>query len=174
MSSTLPAAATRGRRRRFAIVALAGLVLLGGLVRAFMAEPFAIPSESMEPTLRPGDQVLVDKLSYRRAEPRRGDLAAFSAPDTGQVSLKRIVGLPGDRIEIQDGVLAVNGRRMRERYVDYAQVDSVYFGPIIVPPRRVFFLGDNRADSRDSRDFGPVAERSLIGRVLVRFWPPRG
>jgi signal peptidase I len=155
------------RRVGFVLAGIAGLVL----VRAFAAEPFAIPSQSMEPTLRPGDQVVVEKLSYRLGAPHRGELAAFSIPGGGSVGLKRIVGLAGDRVAIEDGVLVVNGRRPREPYVDHARVDSVYFGPVVVPPGRVFLLGDNRGDSRDSRQYGAVAERALIGRVLVRVWP---
>jgi signal peptidase I len=161
----------RGRRRRRWVSAGAVLLLLVA-ARTWVAEPFAIPSASMEPTLRRGDQILVDKLAYRRTAPRRGDLALFTAGGTRTVLLKRIVALPGDRVAIEDGVLAVNGRLRRERYVDYSRVDSVYFGPVVVPEGRVFVLGDNRGDSRDSRDFGAVPEQRLIGRVLLRIWPP--
>ena len=156
----------RGRR-----APLLGLVVLLALTWAFVAEPFRIPSESMEPTLRPGDQVLLDKLSYRLGSPHRDDLAVFRSPDDGEIALKRIVGLPGDRIGIEDGVLKVNGHLKRETYVDYRFTDSVYFGPVTVPPGHVFVMGDNRSNSRDSRDYGPVAEKDLMGRVLVRFWP---
>jgi signal peptidase I len=140
-------------------------------VREYVAEPFAIPSESMAPTLRPGDHVLVEKLSYRFGPPRRGDLVVFKAPDGGALAVKRIVGLAGDRVAIVDGVLAVNGRLQRETYVDQRRVDSVYFGPVVVPSGDVFVMGDNRADSHDSRDYGAVPRRSLIGRVLTTLWP---
>lgn len=160
------------RGRGLVVAALVVALLLG--VRAFVAEPFAIPSASMEPTLRPGDQVLVDKLAYRRGEPRRGDLAAFDAPDrSGDVVLKRIVAVPGDSVAIEDGILFINRRPRREPYVDYSRVDSVYFGPVTVPRDGVFVLGDNRAASQDSRDYGPVPQRSLIGRVRARLWPPK-
>jgi signal peptidase I len=160
-------------RARWRWVLAAGVLVLLAATRMWVAEPFSIPSASMEPTLRPGDQVLVDKLAYRRTAPRRGDLALFTTGGDRTVLLKRIVALPGDRVAIEDGVLAINGRLRLERYVDYPRVDSVYFGPVIVPAGRVFVLGDNRADSRDSRAYGAVPERRLIGRVLVRFWPPR-
>ena len=153
------------------LAAVALLVLLVLPVRAYVAEPFAIPSESMAPTLRPGDHVLVEKLSYRFGSPRRGDLVVFKAPDGGSLAVKRIVGLAGDRVAIEDGVLAVNGHHEKEAYVDQSQVDSVYFGPVVVPRGDVFVLGDNRADSHDSRDYGAVPRRSLIGRVLVTLWP---
>jgi signal peptidase I len=160
------------RRSRTSLAA--GVALLVVLVipgRAYVAEPFAIASESMEPTLRPGDHVLVEKLSYRFGSPRRGDLVVFRTPDRSSLAVKRIVGLAGDRVAIEDGVLAINGHLQREPYVDQSRVDSVYFGPVVVPPGDVFVMGDNRADSHDSRDYGAVPQRSLIGRVLTRLWP---
>jgi signal peptidase I len=165
--------ATGVRRSRAGLLA-AGvllLVLAAVLVRAYVAEPFAIPSESMAPTLRPGDHVLVEKLSSRFGSPRRGDLVVFRAPDGGSLAVKRVVGLAGDHVAIEDGVLAVNGRLQREPYVDHSSVDSVYFGPVVVPRGDVFVMGDNRADSHDSRDYGAVPRRSLIGRVLITLWP---
>jgi signal peptidase I len=168
-----PAPPASRRRSRPLVAAAAAAVVLVALV-AFVAEPFAVPSESMEPTLRRGDHVLVDKLAYRLRSPRRGELAVFRAPDTGAVSLKRVVAVAGDRVAIEDGVLVVGGRPPREPYVDHRRIDSVYFGPVVVPPSGVFVLGDNRGDSHDSRDFGAVPARALIGRVLARVWPPRG
>jgi signal peptidase I len=153
------------------VVLAVALVLCAVLARAFVAEPFAIPSESMEPTLRPGDHVLVDKLAFRFGHVHRGDLVVFTAPDGGGVELKRVVGLGGDRVAIEDGVLSIDGRLERESFVDYPSVDSVYFGPVDVPRGSVFLIGDNRADSHDSRDYGAVPEGDVIGRVLVRVWP---
>jgi signal peptidase I len=161
----------RSHRSRAWWLAGALLLLLAVPVRAYVAEPFAIRSESMAPTLQPGDHVLVEKLSYRFGSPRRGDLVVFRSPDGGSPAVKRIVGLAGDRVAIEDGVLAVNGHRQRESYVDQRQVDSVYYGPVVVPRGDVFVIGDNRADSHDSRDYGAVPRRSLIGRVLVTLWP---
>jgi signal peptidase I len=170
-----PAAGADALQRRWpkgGLLAVAGLlIVIAWPVRAFVAEPFAIPSESMAPTLRPGDHVLVDKLSYRLGDPTRGDLVVFRAPGDGAIAVKRIVGLAGDRVGIADGVLAVNGHLQRESFVDYPHMDSVYFGPVVVPAGDVFVLGDNRADSRDSRDYGAVPRRSLIGRVLTTLWP---
>ncbi len=140
-------------------------------VRVFLLEPFRTDGVSMVPTLRSGDQVLVDKRAYRDALPRRRDLVVFHAPD-GAVTLKRAIGLPGDTVSIEDGVLIVNGRRQVEPYANPDAIDSVYFGPVRVRPGAVFFLGDNRLDSRDSRDFGAVARRALIGRVRGLIWPP--
>jgi signal peptidase I len=148
------------------------VVLLLVLARAVLAEPFRIDSGSMLPALRAGDEVLVDKRAYRGRLPRRGELVVFHAPRTGAVTLKRAIGLPGDTVAIEDGVLVVNGRREREPYTDPDAIDSVYFGPVRVRAGSVFVLGDNRADSIDSRDFGAVARNALMGRVLVRLWPP--
>lgn len=148
------------------------VVLLLVLARAFLVEPFRISSASMLPTLRSGDQVLVDKRAYSDALPRRGELVVFHAPRGGEVTLKRAVGLPGDTVGIEDGVLVVNGRRQVEPYADPEAIDSVFFGPVRVRADSVFVLGDNRADSVDSRDFGSVPGDDLIGRVGVRLWPP--
>ncbi len=142
------------------------------MTRLFFFEPFQTDGVSMAPTLRSGDQVLVDKRAYRDALPERGDLVVFHAPRTGDVTLKRAIGLPGDSVGIEDGDLVVNGRRRREPYTDPDAIDSVYFGPVRVRPGTVFFLGDNRLDSRDSREFGAVAQRDLIGRVRGLIWPP--
>lgn len=163
-------AADPARRRRGRLL-LAAFVVLLALTWALVAEPFRIPSESMEPTLRPGDQVLLDKLAYRLGSAHRDDLAVFHSPEGGEISLKRIVGLPGDRIGIEDGVLSVNGHLEREAYVNYRLTDSVYFGPVTVPPGHVFVMGDNRSNSRDSREYGAVSEKALMGRVLLRLWP---
>jgi signal peptidase I len=151
------------------VVGLALIVALV-LVRTFVAEPFRIPSQSMEPTLAPGDQALVDKLSGH--SPHRGELVAFHAPRGGDVLLKRVVAVGGDTVGLEDGVLVVDGRHIRESFVDYPSVDSVYFGPVRVRPGTVFVMGDNRANSEDSREFGAVPTDRIIGRAVARIWPP--
>jgi signal peptidase I len=169
-------AATRGgrRRRRPTPWTLAlGTVALLLAVKAFAMEPMRIASDSMAPTLVAGEQVLIDKLRYRSAAPRPGELAAFEAAGSGEVMLKRIVAVGGDSVAIEDGALVVDGSRRTEPYVDSDQVDSVYFGPVTVPSDTVFVLGDNRANSIDSRDFGAVPVDRLIGPVVTRMWPPR-
>jgi signal peptidase I len=160
--------------RRRALWALAAILVAGLLVvRLVVLEPFRIPSESMAPTLVAGDQVLVDKRAYRGHVPRRGDLAVFHAPRTGEILLKRVVAVGGDLVGIEDGVLVVDGRRPPEPYVaDPDAIDSVYFGPVRVRPGTVFVLGDNRGNSEDSREFGAVPTGRLIGRVRARIWPP--
>jgi signal peptidase I len=167
------APAARSRLRRDLPMGLAVLVVaLLVLARTFVAEPMKIPSDSMAPTLRPGDQVLVDKLAYRGGDlPSRGDLAVFHDPRSGEILLKRVVAVAGDTVGIEDGSLVVNGRRPFEPYADQKSIDSVYFGPVNVGTGRFFVLGDNRANSVDSRSFGSVPADRLVGRVLTRFWP---
>ena len=151
------------------LLALAlGFALLA-LVRACAVEPFAVVSSSMAPTVDDGDHVLVNKLSGAL---RPGDLVIFEAPPSGKVMLKRVVALAGQVVEIKDGVLHIDGRPAPEPYVDPRTVDSVYFGPLRVPQRTVFVLGDLRAESLDSRTFGPVPASAIIGRVEARVWPP--
>lgn len=164
-----------GRRFRVdPLLALLGAVLLLlGVVRPFVAEPFFVPTESMSPTLRPGDHVLAWKPAYRFGAPKRGDLAVLADPAGGDdVLIKRVVGLGGDKVETQDGVLYVNDVARPEAYVDYAMVQSIYFGPVTVPAGHVFVMGDDRSNSRDSRDFGAVPENALEGKVIARMWPP--
>jgi signal peptidase I len=160
---------THERRGNALLVVGAVLLLTLVVLRIFVAEPFRIPSESMVPTLKPGDQALVNKLA---GEPHRGDLIAFHAPRTGEILLKRVVATGGQRVGIEDGVLVVDGRRQHEPYTDPDAIDSVYFGPVTVPRGAVFVMGDNRANSEDSREFGPVAQDRVIGRAAAIVWPP--
>jgi signal peptidase I len=92
-------------------------------------------------------------------------------PRTGELIVKRVVATAGDSVGIENGLLIVNGRTVAENYVDNHDMDGFYFGPDTVPPGQVFLLGDNRAESVDSRAFGPVAVGSIEGRVLMRIWP---
>ena len=169
----VPATRARLRDRRGARAALIGLAVVAvvvlALARVLVAEPFRVPSASMEPTLRPGDSVLVDKLA--RA-PHRGQLVAFHLPGSSEVLLKRVVGMTGDTVAIEDGALYVDGRRRHEAYANPKAIDSVYFGPVRVRAGTVFALGDNRADSLDSRAFGAVPRSRILGRVVARIWPP--
>lgn len=143
-------------------------------VRLLVLEPTSIASQSMEPTLHRGDHVLVDKLSARLGrDPQRGDLVTFTSPVDAKRTLKRVVGVAGDRVRIGDGVLIVNDLVVPEPYVDQASIDALYWGTITVPARHIVVLGDRRAGSIDSRRYGPVPITALVGRVVVGLWPPR-
>lgn len=168
--------ALRSAGARPAAAAFITLVLLAlaGLTVVFVAEPVRIPSDSMAPTLRAGDHVLVDKIGLRNRSPARGDLVVFDSPAGDGLLVKRVAGVGGDQVGIEDGVLVVNGSPVAEPYLDQGRVDGLYFGPVTVPAGRLFVLGDNRADSVDSRTLGPVAVHDVVGRVLIRLWPVGG
>jgi signal peptidase I len=168
----VPTAGASARRRGPSATTI-GIALFALLIalRVFVAEPFKIPSESMSPTLKPGDQALVEKVAGKRS-PHRGDLIAFHQPRTGEVLLKRVVAVGGDTVGLDDGVLVVNRRLVREPYANQKSQDGVYFGPVRVPAGTVFVMGDNRGVSEDSRDFGAVPADDIIGRAVARLWPP--
>jgi signal peptidase I len=160
-------------RRSLRLLPLAG-VALALVVLYQVVEPVRVPSESMSPTLVPGDHVLVDKLAYSDAQPRRRELVVAHDPTGGGLLLKRVVAVGGDEVGVEDGVLVVNGVPVEETFYDRKTVDGVYFGPLRVPDGRVFLLGDNRGNSVDSREFGAVPVSSLVGRVNLRLWPDPG
>jgi signal peptidase I len=176
---------TRGERHRrrapkkgggvieFLVILLVSFALVFGFVRPFVVEAFYIPSESMTPTLRVGDRVLVNKFIYRFKEPERGDIVVFESVEGGGEDLiKRVVGVPGDEISVRGGRLLVNGEPQRERYVNKKFPDTSSSAPTTVPQDHVFVMGDNRANSRDSRYFGTVPEKKIEGEAFLRFWPP--
>ncbi len=145
------------------------VVLLLGLV----GHPVRVRSQSMEPTLRPGDHLLVRTWGVGSARPARGQLVVLRGPD-GADLVKRVAGLPGDEVGIADGLLVVDGVEVPEPYLDQPSVDGTWFGPVVVPPGEVFVLGDHRADSIDSRRFGTVPWAAITGIVVSRLWPVGG
>jgi signal peptidase I len=191
-------------------VLLAVALVLTFLVKTYVAQAFFIPSGSMEPQLHVGDRVVVSRVAYDLHEPRRGDIIVFDSPveapppsrgfpwnlvdelkETVALSrppetelIKRVVGLPGETVELHDAEVLVDGRRLQEPYLD----DGVGSAPPLVPiPRcdgepsvdrctvpegHVFVLGDNRGNSADSRVIGPVPIDSIVGRAIARVWPP--
>jgi signal peptidase I len=134
-------------------------------------QPMRVDSDSMRPALAAGDLVLVERSA---GAVRRGDVVAARSPVTGGLLVKRVVGTAGDRVAIEDGVLVVDGERVCEAGVDPDRLDGVFFGPVTVPDGAVFLLGDARANSVDSRAFGPVAAGDVVGTVRVRVWPAPG
>ena len=140
-------------------------------VLTFVLQPLRVESNSMAPTYRDGDLLVVDGLSVGVPGPARHDVVIVTSPLTGQLLVKRVAAVAGDQVGIADGVLVVNGTPVPERYVDQNLMDSVYFGPVTVPQGAVFVLGDNRSSSIDSRDFGPVPVADVRGRVLAKVSP---
>lgn len=126
---------------------------------------------SMEPHIQSGEYVLINTFAYRFAAPRRGEIVAFRHEgDTREVFIKRVVGLPGERVRIAAGRVYVDGRPLDEPYL--RETDARSYPEVTVPAHSVYVLGDNRANSEDSRVFGPVDDTRLIGRAIAGVWPP--
>ncbi len=184
------------------VVTIAGAIAIVLLVKAFIVNPYRIPSSSMEPTLHcsqpaPGcetgsfgpidlsDRVLANRFLYRLREPRRGEIVVFETPPAAQAKcgaggtfVKRLIGLPGDTVEVRlrqgDGYVYINGRPLKEPYIEEARRGAVgAFGPAKVKPGNYFMMGDNRAQSCDSRMWGTVPRANLIGKVFATYWPPK-
>ncbi len=172
--------------------------VLALLIKSLLVQAFYIPSGSMEPTLLPGDRVLVNKVVYHFHEPRRGDIVVFENPNPGaephrnwisgflhwlgsgmgfarpadEDFIKRVIGLPRETIELRDGNLYVNGRLVRQPYLRGPK-DTRPYGPITVPPGKLLVLGDNRLNSNDSRfGLGFVPIDKVVGKAFVKIWPP--
>jgi signal peptidase I len=153
-------------------------LVLALILRTFVVQAFWIPSGSMVPTLLPGDRVLVAKFWYWFQEPKRGQIMVFKYPvDPQRDFVKRIVGLPGDVIEVRDGVVIVNGTSLSEPYVRnrdmFTLTESTVFPkiPFTVPKDSFFVMGDNRPNSQDSRFWGFVPKQNVRGPAFVRYWP---
>jgi signal peptidase I len=182
-----------------AILAITAIVI-AVLLRAFVAQAFRIPSSSMEPQLQVGDRVVVSRLAYDLHEPRRGDIVVFDCPpgagcleegDRGlparaldtvlealllrqpgvEEFIKRVVALPGETVEGREGRVWIDGAPLVEPYLEEGTVTGD-FPPVTVGEGRVWVMGDNRANSSDSRFFGQVEVETIVGRAFVRVWPP--
>ena len=181
--------------REIGVLVVTALVI-AVVIKTFVAQAFYIPSGSMLPQLKINDRVVVSKVSYRLHEPRRGDIVVFDAPgDEGDPDsalpvrfvrtivqsiglaapstdeyIKRVVALPGERVEAHDGRVFVDGLELIEPYLP-AGTSTSEFAAVVVPPETLWVLGDNRASSADSRIFGPVPQSTVVGRAFVRVWP---
>lgn len=167
---------------------IVGAVLIALVVRTFVFQTFWIPSASMADTLAVDDRVLVNKLSYRFGDVKRGDVVVFKRPpnETGSIDdlIKRVVALPGERVSIRDGSVFVDDQRLDEPYTDGLPTEPrVGCGAgdtsgidtragLEIPEGHVLVLGDNRVDSSDGRCFGPIDEDLIVGRAFVVIWPP--
>ena len=191
----------RTKRAVVETVLLVGLaVIIAIVLRAFVAQAFRIPSASMEPQLLIGDRVVVSRMAYRVHDPRRGDVIVFDCPpaagcdekkhdvlpvraakalgeallirqpDTEEF-IKRVIGLPGDVVEGHDGFVFVNGSVLLEPYLPKGTITSD-FGPITVQKGKLWVMGDNRGNSADSRVFGQILQSTIVGRAILRVWPP--
>ncbi|MFY9780447.1 MAG: signal peptidase I [Candidatus Baltobacteraceae bacterium] len=148
------------------------LALLLAILLAVMGlRPGQVSGLSMEPRIDSDEYVLINALAYRFGVPARGEIVAFrherAAPT---VYLKRVIGIPGDRVAIVRGIVSVNGAVLDEPYVRFR--DERSFAPVVVPPEAYYVLGDNRANSDDSRRWGFVRAPEIVGRAVMGFWPP--
>jgi signal peptidase I len=180
------------------ILTIVGAVAIVLAIKAWVVNPYRIPTPSMEPTLhcarsvaepscrgRFSDRVLANRFIYHFRDPHRGDIVVFRAPPKaktacssgeGDVFVKRIVGMPGDIVSERQGWIYINGKRLEEPYlkpsVHVEDRGSDFHGPITVPKGEYEMMGDNRNESCDSRTWGPVPRKSLIGKVFMTYWPP--
>jgi len=154
-------------------IVLSGVLAFG--IRTFVAEARYIPSGSMLPTLQIDDRLIIDKISYNFHNPVRGDIVVFSPTDTlkkqnfKDAFIKRLIGLPGDKVEVKGERVYVNDQPIQEIYLD--EKPNYNFGPVTVPPNQYLVLGDNRNNSYDSHYWGFVPRDRIIGKAVVRFWP---
>jgi signal peptidase I len=138
----------------------------------FVAQAFRVQGTSMLPLLEDGERIVVNKFIYRFHPIERGDVVVFWYPRDPSVSfIKRVVGLPGDTVEIRNGLLSVNGQKVREEYLADRFRDNDTFPPTEVVKGYYFVLGDHRNSSNDSRSWGEVPEKYIYGRAVFRFWP---
>jgi signal peptidase I len=166
------------------LVVIAATVALTLVIKTYLVEAFVIPSGSMEPTLEIGNRVLVEKVGYTL---HRGDMIVFDKPardtEPGTPHLvKRIIGLPGDVVSAKDGYYYIDGKQLRESWLPKVDQGSTCgpptappncapFGPLTVPAGDYFVSGDNRTDSYDSRYFGPISGKLIVGKVFFKIWP---
>ena len=163
----------RGVAKTRTVVSLSvQLVLLALIAMAFFMRTSPVDGLSMEPRVHAGELVLINTLAYRIGPIRRGDVIAFrhDAPNP-ETYIKRVVGLPGEHVEVHQGVVLVNGRALDEPYVQFRDKRSV--PATIVPSGTYYVLGDNRSDSDDSRNWGVLRAADVAGKACVGIWPPR-
>jgi len=149
-------------------------VIIALFINLLLAQATRVYGQSMEPNLHTNQRLVVEKVSYNRwwpiRGPQRGDVVVFRVNPNADLLIKRVIGLPGDRVEIHDGQVLINGQVLDEPYLTQPTFGD--YGPIDVPPLHIFVLGDNRGFSNDSRAFGPLPLDSVIGRAWFSYWPP--
>ena len=165
------------------IKALVVAVVLAGIIRYFLFAPIVVDGLSMFPTLNDQDRMIVNKFSYSIGEPERFDIIVFHAPENKDY-IKRVIGLPGDKIEYKDDVLYVNGEAVKEPYLEQLKNEPTLDGSLTepftlmekigqetVPDGELFVMGDNRRYSKDSRHIGTVPMEEVLGKTRIIYWP---
>jgi signal peptidase I len=143
------------------------------MIVVFLYQPVKVEGTSMLPELRDQERIFVNKFVYRIDEIHRKDIVVFWYPkDPSKSYIKRIIGMPGDTVEIKDGVVFLNNKRLKEPYIDPKFIDrSRSYPPVEVEPGHYYVLGDHRNQSNDSRNWGLVPERYIYGKAVFRYWP---
>lgn len=147
------------------------------LVRSYVAEARFIPSESMLPTLKIGDRLIIDKISFEIKginDIQRGDIVVFHPPAVVKTKddiplIKRVIGLPGETVSIKNGTVFINGESINEPYI--LEKPLTDFKPYVIPDNMIFLMGDNRNNSNDSRYWGPLPVQNIIGKAEFRYYP---
>lgn len=146
-------------------------VVLAVIIRVFLFQFFVIPSGSMEPTLTEGDMIAANKIVYRFSEPKRGDIIVFKYPlNPDRDFVKRLIGLPGEKLLIKDSTLYINDKVIAEPYLPKGLSYQDY-GPVTVPKDKYFMMGDNRNNSLDSRSWREMPKENIVGKAALIYWP---
>ncbi len=144
-------------------------LIIAFLVTHFLGERTVVFGQSMEPNLYPNQQLIIDKLSYRFHGPKRGDIIVINVNSSDIPYIKRVIGLPGEALEVRNNRVFINGGVLSESYI--SEVTQGDFGPVKIPDDHVFVMGDNRRSSRDSRSVGTIPIDDIIARAWFRIWP---
>jgi signal peptidase I len=144
-------------------------LVIAFLVTHFLGERTIVFGQSMEPNLYPNQQLIIDKLSYRFHEPKRGDIVVINVDNSDIPYIKRVVGLPGEVLEVRNNRVYIDGKTLSETYI--TEVTQGDFGPITIPDGHIFVMGDNRRYSRDSRTIGTIPMDDIIAKAWFRVWP---
>jgi len=145
-------------------------VVIALVINLFLAQATQVLGQSMEPSLHSSQRVVVEKVTYRFVHgPRRGDIIVIDMPNQQDMLIKRVIGLPGETIEMRSGTVYIEGRAIEEDWS--IRPGGGNYGPFTIPPLNVFVMGDNRGASNDSRNFGPVHVDDVVGRAWFSYWP---
>jgi signal peptidase I len=147
-------------------------VLIALVINLFLAQATVVQGQSMEPNLHNEERLIVEKVTYQLFHgPRRGDVVVLQPPGQDELLIKRVIALPGETIQVQNGVVYINGEALDEPWV--VNGGGPDYPPAVVPPLHIFVMGDNRGHSNDSRSFGPVPIERVIGHAWFIYWPPQ-
>jgi signal peptidase I len=176
--STAPASRAPARKRsrlglcfREVVTTIAPALIIAVVINLFLAQSTVVLGQSMESNLHSNQRIMIEKISYRLHQPQRGDIVVIDVPESSDIPLiKRVIGLPGERVEVRDGTVYIDGTPLQEPYLTEGAHGTM--ASLIVPAFQVFVMGDNRDASNDSRYFGPVPMEQIVGRAWFSYWPP--